>query len=163
MGALAGCVTSGLEGWTFPETLEELMQRKILLSLIVAAAFALPAAAQAQGTVRGAQEGAAEGGRAAGPIGAIVGGAVGAATGTVGGILGVDDRPRFREYVVRERRPSYVYQEPVRVGTVLPEAGVTYYEVPAEYRVAPTYRYTIVNDRPVLVEPRSRRIVEVID
>jgi hypothetical protein len=25
------------------------------------------------------------------------------------------------------------------------------------------YRYTIVNDRPVIVEPRSRRIVEVIE
>jgi hypothetical protein len=45
-----------------------------------------------------------------GPLGAIVGGAIGAAAGTVGGILGVDDRPRFREYVVRERRPSYRYK-----------------------------------------------------
>jgi hypothetical protein len=45
---------------------------------------------------------------------------------------------------------------------VLPEAGVTYYEVPAEYH-APGYRYTVVNNRPVLVEPRSRRIVEIID
>jgi hypothetical protein len=45
---------------------------------------------------------------------------------------------------------------------VLPEAGVTYYEVPAEYH-APGYRYTVVNDRAVLVEPRSRRIVEIVD
>ena len=45
---------------------------------------------------------------------------------------------------------------------MLPESGVTYYEVPAEYK-APGYRYTIVNDRPVLVEPRTRRIVEIID
>jgi hypothetical protein len=138
------------------------MKAMTLVPMLVVAALALPVAAMAQGTVRGAQEGAAAGGEAAGPLGAIVGGAVGAATGTVGGILGVDDRPRFREYVVRERRPSYVYREPVRVGVVLPEAGVTYYEVPAEYH-APGYRYTIVNDRAVLVEPRSRRIVEVID
>ena len=98
----------------------------------------------------------------AGPVGAVVGGAIGAATGTVGAILGVDERPRFREYVVRERVPSYTYREQVRVGTVLPESGVTYHEVPAEYKVK-GYRYTVVNDRPVLVEPRSRRIVEVID
>jgi len=136
--------------------------KRIMLPLVTIAAFALPVAAQAQGTIRGAEEGAAAGGHAAGPVGAIVGGAVGAATGTVGGILGVDDRPRFREYVVRERRPSYVYRDEVRVGTVLPEAGVTYYEVPAEYH-APGYRYTVVNNRPVLVEPRSRRIVEIID
>ncbi len=138
------------------------MTNKILMSLAMLATVAMPIAAQAEGTVRGAQEGAAEGGRAAGPIGAIVGGTVGAATGTVGGILGIDTRPRFREYVVRERRPSYVYRDEVRVGTVLPESGVTYYEVPAEYN-APGYRYTIVNDRPVLVEPRTRRIVEIVE
>src|SRR5215204_228704 len=139
------------------------MKTKLVMSLAVLATLALPLAAQAQGTVRGAQEGAEEGGRAAGPLGAIVGGAVGAATGTVEGILGVDDRPRFREYVIRERRPSYRYTEELRVGTVLPESGVTYYDVPAEYRAKPGYRYTYVNDRPVLVEPRTRRIVEIID
>ncbi|MEW6450763.1 MAG: DUF1236 domain-containing protein [Pseudomonadota bacterium] len=138
------------------------MRNKILMSIAMLAALALPVVAQAQGTVRGAQEGAAEGGRAAGPLGAIVGGTVGAATGTVGGILGVDTRPRFREYVVREHRPSYAYRGELRVGAVLPERGVTYYEVPAEYN-APGYRYTVINDRPVLVEPRTRRIVEVID
>jgi len=138
------------------------MKARSLLGATLLALLALPITAQAQGTIRGAQEGAEEGGRAAGPLGAIVGGAVGAATGTVGGILGVDDRPRFREYVVRERRPSYRYSEEVRVGTVLPESGVTYYEVPAEYN-APNYRYTYVNERPVLVDPRTRRIVEIID
>lgn len=138
-------------------------QSKTLLSMVVLATIALPLAAHAQGTVRGAQEGAAEGGRAAGPIGAIVGGAVGAATGTVGGILGVDDRPRFREYVVRERRPSYRYDNDVRVGVVLPESGVTYYDVPSEYRAPAGYRYTVINDRPVLVESRSRRIVEIVE
>jgi len=139
------------------------MKTKLVMSLVVLATLALPVAAQAQGTIRGAEEGAAEGGRAAGPLGAIVGGAIGAATGTVGGILGVDDRPRFREYVVRERRPSYRYDNDVRVGVVLPESGVTYYDVPAECRAPPGYRYTIVNDRPVLIEPRTRRIVEVIE
>jgi len=139
------------------------MKKTIIHASIVAAALVLPLAAHAQGTLRGAAEGAEEGGRAAGPLGAIVGGTVGAATGTVEGILGVDDRPRFREYVVRERRPSYVYKEQVRVGTVLPESGVTYYEVPADYRSAKGYRYTVVNDRPVIVEPRTRRVVQIID
>ena len=139
------------------------MKTKLVMSLVVLATLALPVAAQAQGTIRGAEEGAAEGGRAAGPLGAIVGGAIGAAAGTVGGILGVDDRPRFREYVVRERRPSYRYDNDVRVGVVLPESGVTYYDVPPEYRAPPGYRYTIVNDRPVLIEPRTRRIVEIIE
>ena len=134
-----------------------------LKTATVLALLTAPVAAYAQGTVRGAEEGVREGGRAAGPVGAIVGGAVGAATGTVGGILGVDDRPRFREYAYRERRPSYRYEGDVRVGAVLPQRGVTYYEVPREYRVRPGYRYTYVNERPVIVEPRTRRIVEIID
>lgn len=138
------------------------MRTKSLVTAAILMIMALPVAANAQGTVRGAEEGAEAGGRAAGPLGAIVGGAVGAATGTVGGILGVDDRPRFREYVVRERRPSYRYSEEIRVGTVLPGSGVTYYDVPAEYH-APNYRYTYINERPVLVDPRTRRIVEIID
>ena len=129
----------------------------------VLAMLTVPVAAYAQGTVRGAEEGVREGGRAAGPVGAIVGGAVGAATGTVGGILGVDERPRFREYVYRERRASFRYEGDVRVGAVLPQRGVTYYEFPREYRVRPGYRYTYVNERPVIVEPRTRRIVEIIE
>lgn len=138
------------------------MKSNTLMPLAVLAMLALPVAAHAEGTVRGAQEGAAEGGRVGGPIGAVVGGTVGAATGTVGGILGVDTRPRFREYVVREQRPSYTYSGDVRVGTVLPSKGVSYYEVPREYGPR-GYRYTVVNNRPVIVESRSRRIVEVID
>jgi hypothetical protein len=44
----------------------------------------------------------------------------------------------------------------------LPEAGVTYYDVPEEYN-AQSYRYTVVNGRTVLVEPRTRRIVEIVE
>ena len=138
------------------------MQTKFLGSMMLLAALALPMAAQAQGTVRGAQEGADRGNRDAGPIGAVVGGAVGAVTGTVGGILGIDDRPRFREYVVHERVPSYRYNDDFRVGAVLPESGVTYYDVPPEYHVS-GYRYTYVNDHPVLVDPHTRRIVQIIE
>ena len=140
------------------------MNYRFLMAATAAALLTLPMAAQAQGTLRGAERGVEEGGAATGPIGAIVGGAVGAATGTVGGILGVEDRPRFRSYVQRERRPSYRYEEDVRVGAVLPSSGVTYYDIPEEYEVRQKgYRYTIVNERPVLVEPSTRRIVEVID
>lgn len=70
--------------------------------------------------------------------------------------------PRFQRYVVEQRPMSYSYDQPVIVGTTLPATGVTYYAVPAEYGVS-NYRYTVVNNRPVLVEPGSRRIVQVID
>ena len=137
--------------------------RKILATVTVLASLGLPFAAQAQGTVRGAEEGANAGGRAAGPLGAIVGGAIGAATGTVGGILGVEDRPRFRDYAIRERRSPYRYNGDVRVGVVLPESGIEYYDVPAEYRAPPGYRYTYINDHTVLVDRRTGQIVDVID
>ncbi len=136
------------------------------LLLLATAAFVVaiaPYAVHAQGTVRGAQEGAATGERAAGPLGAVVGGTVGAATGTIGGILGVQDRPRFREYVEREHRPSFHYRGDVRVGVVLPERGVRFYAVPPDYHVQPGYRYAVINDQAVIVDPRSRRIVEVIE
>lgn len=139
------------------------MKTKTLLTGALLCASLMSTGAYAQGTVRGAEEGAAAGGNAAGPLGAIVGGAIGAATGTVGGILGVEDRPRFREYAIRERRPSYRYREDLRVGVVLPQEGVTYYDVPAEYHAPPGYRYTYVNEHPVLVERRTGRIVEILD
>ena len=135
---------------------------RILGSAAILAVLAAPIAAQAQGVPGGIERGAREGERAAGPIGAIVGGTVGGVVGGVQGILGVDERPRFRSYVVEQHRPSYRYRDEVRVGAVLPESGVTYYEVPAEYGVR-DYRYTVVNDRTVLVDPRSRRIVEVVE
>ncbi|HZL62164.1 MAG TPA: DUF1236 domain-containing protein [Pseudolabrys sp.] len=138
------------------------MKSKLLVSTMLLALLALPVAAQAQGTVRGAQEGARQGERDAGPLGAVVGGTVGAVAGTVGGILGVEDRPRFREYVVRERHPSYRYDNDFRVGAMLPDSGVIYYDVPAEYHVT-GYRYTYVNDHAVLVDPRTHRIVQIID
>ncbi|MFC6790956.1 DUF1236 domain-containing protein [Methylobacterium komagatae] len=131
--------------------------------LVVAAAMvAWAAAAQAQGLERGAQEGANRGEMIAGPLGAVVGGAVGAAVGTANGILGIDRRERFRIYATGERRPSFAYPGTLKVGTVLPEDGVVYYDVPPEFAL-PSYNYTVVNDHPVLVDPRTRRVVEVID
>ena len=138
------------------------MIRRLIGIAAVAAAVAIPAAAQAQGVPGGIERGSREGERAAGPVGAVVGGVIGGVVGGVTGVLGVDERPRFRQYVVEQRRPSYQYREEVRVGAVLPEEGVTYYEVPREYG-ARDYRYTVVNNRTVLVDPRTHRIVEVVD
>ena len=133
-----------------------------IFSAAAALFLVLPIAARAQGVVRGADQGAHEGDRAAGPVGAVVGGVVGAVGGGVAGLLGVDQRPRFHEYVVHEHRDFYAYGQPVIVGAILPDSGVTYYQVPAEYGVR-DYRYTIVNDRTVLVDPRTHRIVQVVE
>ena len=128
---------------------------------VIAAVF-LPVASHAQGVPGGVERGARDGERAAGPVGAVVGGVIGGVVGGVTGVLGVDERPRFRSYVVEQRRPSFQYREDVRVGAVLTDDGVTYYDVPPEYG-AREYRYTVVNGRTVLVEPRTRRIVEIVE
>ena len=131
------------------------------MTFLAIAIVALPLTAHAQG--RYVEEGVVVGGRAAGPVGAVVGGTIGSAFDAAETILGVDDWPRFREYVVREHRRSFRYGDELRVGAVLPARGVTLYEVPREYHVRPGYRYAVVNDVPVIVEPRSRRIVEIIE
>ena len=138
------------------------MIRRLIGTAAVLAVIAVPAIAQAQGVPGGVERGAREGERAAGPVGAIVGGTIGGVVGGVAGVLGVEQRPRFHRYVVDRHVPSYRYREEVRVGTVLPEQGVTYYVVPQEYGVR-NYRYTVVNDRTVLVDPRTHRIVEIVE
>ena len=78
------------------------------------------------------------------------------------GGIAYEQRPAFREYVVRERVPTYTVPERVIVGSTLPDDGVTYYDVPQQFGATP-YRYTVVNGETVLVEPRSRRIMQVLD
>jgi hypothetical protein len=114
------------------------------------------------GAAAGAATGAVTGGIVGGPVGAAVGGVVGAATGAAAGGIAEGERSRFRTYAVGRRHSSYRWSEPVRVGTVLPADGVEYYDVPSDYGVS-EYRYTIVNDEPVIVEPRTRRIIQVIE
>jgi hypothetical protein len=138
------------------------MIRRFIGTAALVAVLAVPSLALAQGVPGGVERGARDGERAAGPVGAVVGGVIGGVVGGVAGVLGVDERPRFRSYVVEQRRPSYQYREDVRVGVVLPEDGVTYYDVPPEYGVR-EHRYTVVNGRTVLVEPRTRRIVEIVE
>jgi hypothetical protein len=117
------------------------MRNKLVAIAAIAGAFCMPFAAQAQtvGIVRGES--------------VIVGDDVG---------IAVNQRPAFREYIVRERVPNYTIPDRVIVGGVLPEVGVTYYDVPQSFGVTP-YRYTVVNGQPVLVDPRSRRIVQVVE
>jgi hypothetical protein len=118
------------------------MRNKILAIAAIAGTIGAPLAAQAQ------------------TVGVTRGGAV-IVDDDVDGIV-VEQRPAFREYIVRERVPNYIISDRVIVGGVLPETGVTFYDVPQTFGVIP-YRYTVVNGLPVLVEPRTRRIVQVIE
>jgi hypothetical protein len=121
---------------------EQSMRNHLLAVTAIVTALGAPVAAQAQSTVG-----------VTGPGAVIVDG------GVVG--IAVDQRPAFREYVVRERVPSYSIPDRVVVGGILPETGVTFYDVPQTFGTTP-YRYTVVNGETVLVEPRTRRIVQVL-
>jgi len=123
--------------------MEQAMRNRILAVAAIAAAITVPAvAAQAQ------------------TVGVVRGGPPVAVEDDEG--IAVEQRPAFREYIVRERVPTYTVPDRVVVGTVLPEAGVTTYDVPQRFGATP-YRYTVVNGETVLVEPRSRRIVQVVE
>ncbi|MBX9710512.1 MAG: DUF1236 domain-containing protein [Xanthobacteraceae bacterium] len=88
----------------------------------------------------------------------------GVTTGVATDDIGIADdlRPRFREYVVQENVPDYAIPDRVMVGGILPETGVTYYDVPQQFG-ANRYRYSRVNGQFILVEPRTRRIVQVLE
>jgi hypothetical protein len=120
-----------------------------------------PAAAYAQngGAAAGAATGAVGGAIVGGPVGAAVGGVTGA---IVGGALSREDDARVRRYVIEQRRPSVRVKDRVVVGEPLP-AEVQLYPVPPDVGVRTEYRYTVVNDRPVLVDPHSRRVIEVYE
>lgn len=72
-------------------------------------------------------------------------------------LLDIQIGPKEREYIVREGR-SVTYDGPIAVGTVLP-ADVEVYSVPE----VTTYRYAVVNDRRVIVEPSSRKIIQIVE
>jgi hypothetical protein len=132
----------GTAGLTHKETT---MRNRFLMIAAIAGALGAPAAALAQ-TV-----GVARGGYV-----------VDAPVAVEADGIAVEQRPAFREYIVRERVPTYTVPDRVVVGATLPDVGVTYYDVPQTFAATP-YRYTVVNGQTVLVEPRSRRIVQVID
>jgi hypothetical protein len=128
------------------------MKTRLAISLAAVSLLAASSAAFAQSTTeQGARDGARAGGDIGGPVGAMVGGTVGAAVGAgleipnavLGGI------PRDDSVVIHER---------VVVGEPLPPTVVL--------RPVPNYteyRYAVVNDRRVIVEPRTRRVVKIID
>jgi Protein of unknown function (DUF1236) len=129
------------------------MKKQIAVSLL-SLALLTPGAAFAQSTTaEGAANGAAAGGNVAGPVGEIVGGTVGAAVGAA-----VEIPNAVITSVQGERAPSVVVQDRVMVGEPLPAT--------VELRPVPRYseyRYAVVNDQRVIVDPRTRRVIRVID
>jgi hypothetical protein len=130
-----------------------MMRNRVVVSLIAATLLSSGAAFAQSTTVEGAANGARAGGDVGGPIGAMVGGTVGAAVGA-----GLEIPNAVITSVVGERAPSVVVRERVVVGEPLPPQ--------VELRPVPRYteyRYAVVNDRRVIVDSRTRRVIKIIE
>jgi hypothetical protein len=123
-----------------------------MIALLAATTLA-PAVAFAQGsTVGGAVGGAVVGGVVGGPVGAVVGAGVGSTVG-----MAAEPPDEVVTYVRREESPSVTVREHVVVGEELPST--------VELRTVPShteYRYAVVNNERVIVEPKSRKIIKII-
>jgi hypothetical protein len=122
------------------------MRNSALFAAIFAGAIGLPLAANAQNATFG----------------------TGVTTGSTGGQsesdngISSDQRKNFRSYLTEEQTPSYRVPGEIQVGTTLPDIGVTYYDVPERFG-ATRYRYTVINDQTVLVDPKTRKVVQVVE
>ena len=129
------------------------MNKRLLIS-IAAAAVAVPSLAFAQGsTVTGAVGGAAAGAVVGGPVGAVVGGTVGAVIGSA-----VEPPREVITYVQRERVPSVAVQERIVVGEPLPTT--------VQLRTVPSHTefgYAVVNNQRVIVEPKTRKVIKIVE
>ena len=82
-----------------------------------------------------------------------------ASTTTTTVTLTPQQETQVREYVVKEHRPSMTLNDfDVSPGATLPP-NVAFYSVPN----VDQYQYTVVNEKRVLVDPTTRRIVEVYE
>ena len=122
------------------------MRNSTLFATLLACAIGLPIAASAQGTNSAPSVTTGSAGSKDAPDNRIAS----------------DQRKNFQSYVVEEQTPSYRVPGDIQIGTTLPDVGVTYYDVPERFG-ATRYRYTIVNDRTLLVDPKTRKVMQVVE
>lgn len=134
-----------------------MMKKAILAATCVAlTAFTANAYADDDAAITTGVGGAVTGAFIGGPVGAAVGGVLGFTAGAA-----INPPPReVVTYVEEQPVPAtrVVVKQRVRVGTPLPEA-VVIERVPDNDR----YAYAFVNDQRVIVEPRSRKVVRIIE
>jgi hypothetical protein len=132
--------------------------RKTLAALVGVSAFFVAGEATAAicsnagGAVGGAAAGAATGAVVGGPVGAAVGGVIGGAVGSQA------LPPTACSYVVKTEVPVTKIEQKVVVGEPLPEV-VVLHPIPETQ----TYAFAYVNDQRVLVDPKTRVVVEVVN
>jgi len=128
------------------------MRTRFLVTLAAATALAPALAFGQASTLGGAAGGAAVGGVVGGPVGAVVGAGVGATVGAA-----AEPPGPVVTYVERERVPSVAVTEQVVIGQPLP-ATVQLHTIP-QYE---SYRFAVVNNQRVIVDPGTRKVVKII-
>lgn len=74
-----------------------------------------------------------------------------------------EQRTKIKQYVVQQKVKPVTVKEKIAVGTTLPE-DVELQTVPSDWGTdVSRYRYVYYGDDVMLVEPSSRRVVQVID
>jgi hypothetical protein len=131
------------------------MKKTLILPLAVLSLYFTPAAYADGGTTTGLVGGAATGAVVGGPVGAVVGGAVGAIAGTA------IDPPSERTITYVQQAPApaetVVVERGIAVGQPLPETVVVQ-QIPED----PNYTYAVVGNQRVIVEQKSRKIVQIV-
>jgi hypothetical protein len=134
------------------------MPTSVSNTALILTLLAVPLAA-CQTATGGAAGGAVAGAIVGGPVGAVVGGVAG---GALGAALSPEESTRVRQYAVAQPTPSARIEQQVAIGQPVPPR-VRLYPVPASVGLRTTYSYTVVNNQTVLVDPQTRRIVQVLD
>lgn len=132
------------------------MLSKLIAGTAMAASLMSGVALAQSSTVNGAAGGAVTGAIVGGPVGAAVGGVTGAIVGTA-----IDPPPqKVVTYVHEAPAPEarVVVKEKIVVGQPLPQTVVVT-PVPDN----PKYAYAVVNDERVIVEPSSRKVIQVLN
>ena len=84
-----------------------------------------------------------------------------------GDVISASQKPEFLAYVKRRQTQSDPQLanpglKRVSVGDVLPDSSVRYYGIPLRYG-APFYRFVVIGEEAVIVDPSTGRIIQVID
>jgi Protein of unknown function (DUF1236) len=86
--------------------------------------------------------------------------------GTIGSegfeVVVADQRLAFLAYVRRRKMQSDPQIKRMSVGDTLPDSGVRYYEIPLRYG-APFYRCVAIGEEVVIADPRTGRVIQVVD
>lgn len=77
--------------------------------------------------------------------------------------IGQPEQARIKEYVVKEKVKPTMIKEKVTVGATLP-ADVELHAVPSDWGAnVSKYRYVYTDNHVVLVEPSTRRVVQIVE